>query len=354
MSDHRFSRRTLLGGAATGTAFTLLTDRADAAPAVGRTLASNLNVPWDIAFLPNGDGLVTERETGFVHRVSRRGGRTRVGVLGETDTTSTNEGGLLGVALSPTFATDRQAYFYLTVSGSENRIVRATYANGAVGPRTTILGDIPAGQIHNGGRIRFGPDRKLYVTTGDANDRPMAQDVNELGGKILRINADGSVPGDNPFPNNPVWTYGHRNVQGIAWDRRGRTWATELGQQTRDELNRIIKGDNYGWPIVEGGDGGGEFHDPFVTWSPTSSCSPSGLATRGNRAWVGALAGRALFAVDIIGARRGRKTRYFHNRLGRIRAVVTAPDGSLWITTSNRTTGSPAPSDDRVVRIAFR
>ena len=345
------TRRAVIGGAAGGAAFTLLAGRADAAPAIGRTLATRLNIPWDLAFLPNGDALVTERETGHVHRVSKAGGRRLVGTVTETDTTSTQEGGLLGVTLSPGFAQDRRVYFYVTTA-TDNRVVVAEYANGVLGARTPILTGIPASRIHNGGRIRFGPDRMLYVTTGDAEDRPGSQDSQTLGGKILRIGADGSVPEDNPF-GNEVWTLGHRNVQGLAWDGGGRMFATELGQATRDELNVIVKGHNYGWPVVEGGDGSGDFHDPFVTWQPTSSCSPSGLAVARNRAWVGALAGRALWSVQLVGPRARRKTRYFHQRLGRLRAVEAAPDGSLWVTTSNRTS-SAGPTDDRVVRIAFR
>src|SRR3712207_1054818 len=144
----------------------------------------------------------------------------------------------------------------------------------------------------------------------------------------------GGVPADNPF-GNYTWSYGHRNVQGLAWDGRGRLWATELGQASRDELNLIRRGGNYGWPAVEGGDGAGPYADPFVTWSPTRTCSPSGVAVARGRAWVGALAGEALFSVRLGGPDAGRVVRHLHEDLGRIRTVQKAPDGSLWITTSN-------------------
>jgi glucose/arabinose dehydrogenase len=350
----RLTRRSLLAGsAATAAGFTLLSDRADAAPAVGATLAKGLVVPWGLAFLPNGDALVTERTSGRVHRVSKKGGRRQVGVV--SGVRADGEGGLLGVAVSPDFRSNRHVFFYLTTS-SDNRVVRMTYrTDGTLGDRRTILSGIPSNRNHDGGQLLFGASGRLFVSTGDAGDRPAAQDRSTYHGKILRINADGSVPPGNPFGNR-VWTLGHRNVQGLALDARGALWATEFGENERDELNRISAGDNYGWPVVEGGDGaGGRFHDPYVMWSPTDTCSPSGVAIARGSAWVGALHGACLWRVDVSGAGARRKTRYFHDRLGRIRAVAAAPDGSLWVTTSNRDgRGNPRTGDDKVVRIRFR
>lgn len=327
------SRRTVLGGVAAGSGFTLLPHRADAAPAVGRTLATGLVIPWGLAFLPNGDGLVTTREAGEVIRVSKKGGSTLIGTI-PCDGSDPGEGGLLGVALSPTFEQDRLAYFYRTYDGV-NQVIRMTYVAGALADLTVLLDGIPAGRIHNGGRIKFGPDGKLYVATGESGDQPLAQDLDSMGGKILRINPDGSSPGGNPFGGGlnraRVWTLGHRNVQGLAWDGRGRMFATEFGAQDRDELNRIVKGHNYGWPVVEGGDGpNGPFHDPFVMWSPTRTCSHSGLTVARKRAWVAALRGESLYSVELSGRRARRKKRYFHERLGRIRtgsAPRTPPCG---------------------------
>ena len=349
------SRRTVLaGGAATAATFTLRPDRADARPLVGRTLAQGLVVPWGLAFLPNGDALVTERESGRVHRVRKDGGRRLVGDVAGVHAPDPGEGGLLGCAVSPDFATDRHVFFYLTTS-TDNRVIRMTYTTaGTLTSRRTILSGIPSDSTHNGGRLLFGPSGRLFVSTGDAQDRPGAQDRRSLGGKILRINPDGSVPAGNPFGNR-VWTLGHRNVQGLALDGRNRLWATELGQDTRDELNQIVAGGNYGWPHVEGGDGpGGTYRDPYVTWSPTDICSPSGVAFARGAAWVGALRGACLWRVDISGAGARTRTRYFHDRLGRIRTVAKAPDGTLWVTTSNRDgRGSPRTGDDKVVRIRF-
>jgi glucose/arabinose dehydrogenase len=354
-SQPLLSRRSVLAGsAATAAAFTLMSDRADARPLVGKTLAQGLVVPWGLAFLPNGDALVTERESGRVHRVRKDGGRRLVGEVAGVYAPDPGEGGLLGCAVSPDFATDRHVFFYLTTS-TDNRVIRMTYTTGgALTSRKTILSGIPSDKNHNGGRLLFGPTGRLFVSTGDAQTGSQAQDKNSLGGKILRINADGSTPAGNPF-GNKVWTYGHRNPQGLALDGEGRLWATELGQDTRDELNRIVPGHNYGWPVVEGGDGaGGTYHDPYVTWQPTDTCSPSGVAFTRGAAWVGALRGSCLWRVDIAGSGARTKTRYFHDQLGRIRTVAKAPDGTLWITTSNRDgRGSPRTGDDKVIRVRF-
>lgn len=321
---------------------------ADAAPRVGRVLARNLEVPWGLTFLPNGDALVAERVNGNIHRVRRTGGRKRVGAI--TDLGSNlGEGGLLGLAVSPTYAKDRWVYAYYT-SPSDNRIVRMRHTGGTLGGPQLVLAGIPKESFHNGGRLLFARSGLLFASTGDAGESSTAQAVNSLGGKILRLTPNGGVPDGNPY-GNLVWTLGHRNPQGLAFDGRGKLWAAELGQNLRDELNRIVRGRNYGWPIVEGGDGPGPYRDPLVTWT-TPECSPSGIAIANGRAWVGALRGQALWSVRLRGRNARKKTRHFHLRFGRIRTVQKAPDGSLWITTSNRDgRGAPAAVDDRVIRI---
>lgn len=339
-------RRTVLGAGLAGAGGLLVgglgaAGTAAAAPRRGKTLASGLSIPWGIAFLPNGNALVSERASAEVYRVSRRGGKKRVGAVpGVRD--NAGEGGLLGLALHPRFRDNRWVYGYLSTSG-DNRVVRFRYVDGRIGRPQVVLAGIPTAGIHNGGRLTFGPDGLLYVSTGDAAERDLAQDRDSLAGKVLRITPAGDVPAGNPF-GSPIWTWGHRNVQGLAFDGKGRLWATELGERTRDELNRVVKGHNYGWPVVEGGDGKGGFHDPFVTWSPTSTCSPSGLAIAKGKAWVGALQGECLFSVKLNEPNRRRTRRHLAGTFGRVRTVERAPDGSLWVTTSNGT-------DDRVVRV---
>jgi glucose/arabinose dehydrogenase len=262
--------------------------------------------------------------------------------------TQLGEGGLLGLAVSPTYAQDRLVYAFYTTA-ADNRIAR--FRLGAT-PRPILTG-LRNGAIHNGGRLAFGPDGKLYVGTGETGDTGLAQDRSSLNGKILRLNPDGSVPADNPFRGSAVYSLGHRNVQGLAFDRAGRLWATEFGQNERDEVNLVRPGRNYGWPLVEGvgSTQGGRFTNPQVTWA-TTEASPSGAAIRGSTLYVGALAGRRLWRVPLHGARAGRPTSVLQDRFGRLRTVAAAPDGTLWITTSNRDgRGVPRAGDDRILRL---
>ena len=352
------SRRTVL--ASTGAAAaSMLASPAAAVPRVSRVLARDLVVPWGLAFLPNGDALVGERISGRVHRLSPSGHRHHIGTIDAA--VPGGEAGLLGIAVAPTFTDDRWVYFYFSAA-HEQRIVRKRYAGGELGRTEVLLSGIPRGSTsnHNGGGLGFGPDGLLYASTGDARlDTPgqtsgsVAQDPDSLAGKILRLTPDGAVPPDNPW-GNYAWSRGHRNVEGFTWDARGRMWATEFGEHTRDELNQIVRGGDYGWPAVEGGDGPGGFRDPLATWHPTSTCSPSGVAVAHGHAWVGALQGECVYAVRLGGPHAGRKTPYLQGRFGRIRTVRRAPDGSLWITTSNRDgRGNPSRADDRVIRLTL-
>jgi len=353
-------RRTLLKAGLATTAGGLLVPAADALtveatarPRVGKVLTRDLRTPWGITFLPGGNALVGERDSGRIFKVRKRGGRHLVGRL-EVHSQKANwgEGGVLGLALSPTFRRDGWLYAYLSTA-SDNRIVRMRYHNGRIGRPHVVLAGIPTSVHHNGGRLAFGPGGLLYASTGDAEDSSRAQDRSSLGGKILRLTPDGDVPRGNPF-GNYTWSYGHRNVEGIAFDGRGRLWASEFGEKDVDELNRIRKGHNYGWPRVEGRDGRGGFHDPLATWQ-TENCSPSGIAVAHGQAFLGALQGECLWSVRLHGRHRGRRTRHFAGDFGRIRTVQKAPDGSLWITTSNHD-GRPAPAhpnDDRVIRVSL-
>jgi glucose/arabinose dehydrogenase len=320
-----------------------------AAPAGGvRTIATGLDAPWGIAFLPGGDALVGERDSGRILRVPAGGGTPRE-VMRVPDVAATGEGGLLGLAVSPHYADDGLVYGYATTE-RDNRIVRFRLG----GPVQPILTGLRAGAIHDGGGLAFGPDGRLYAGVGETGDSGLAQDRSARNGKILRIDPDGSVPADNPFPGSPVWSLGHRNVQGLAWDPDGRLWATEFGQSTTDEVNLIRKGANYGWPEVEGrGDtAGGRFTDPAMTWTPTAEASPSGAAIVDGTLYVGALQGAAVLRVRLAGD-RAREAAPILTGHGRIRTVAAAPDGSVWATTSNTDgRGIPRAGDDRI--LAFR
>ena len=313
-----------------------------------KTIARRLQVPWGVAFLPGGDALVSERTTGRILRVGKAGGAAREVMKVPGVAVDAGEGGLLGLAVSKSYARDGLVYAYYT-SDRDNRIARFK-----LGARPQVIfSGIAAAQIHNGGRLAFGPEGKLYVGTGDAGNTSLAQDRRSPNGKILRLNPDGSIPASNPFPGSPVWSLGHRNVQGLAFDRAGRLWAPEFGQSTFDEVNLIAKGRNYGWPVVEGrGTGGGRFVSPKVVWR-TSESSPSGAAIVGSTLYVGALAGRRLWRIGLNGTSAGTPRKLLDGRYGRLRSPAAAPDGSLWVTTSNRDgRGSPTADDDRILRLA--
>jgi glucose/arabinose dehydrogenase len=315
-------------------------------PASPEDVATGLEVPWGLAFLPDGDALVSERATGRILRVPAAGGEpvTEATVPGVDP--FAGEGGLLGIAVSPDHAEDGPVYAYLTTA-EDNRIVRFRPGE----EPEPILTGIARGQVHNGGRIAFGPDGMLYAGTGDAGDTSLPQDPGSLNGKVLRIEPGGGVPDDNPTPGSPVWSSGHRNVQGLAWDADGRLWATELGQNEVDEVNLIRAGGNYGWPKAEGAGGGAGTIDPQVTW-PTSEASPSGAAVVGDDLYVAALRGERLWRVPLEGERAGTPVAELEGELGRLRTVAVAPDGALWLATSNTDgRGAPQPGDDRIVRV---
>ena len=307
-------------------------------------LATGLEVPWGIAFLPDGDALVTERDSARILRVPAGGGTpTEVQRLSEVD--GDGEGGLLGIAVPPTYARDQLVYVYYSTA-DDNRIARMRLGQ----PPQPIVTGIPRSGIHNGGRLVFGPDGYLYAGTGDASARGNSQDKNSLGGKILRMTPDGQPAPGNPF-GTLVWTYGHRNVQGLVFDRAGRLWASEFGQNRFDEINLIQAGKDYGWPIVEGASDDPRFTAPLVTW-PTSDASPSGVTIAGSTLYVAALRGERLWQVPLEGDRTGTPRATLEGRYGRLRAVQLAPDGSLWILTSNRDgRGDPTADDDRILRL---
>jgi glucose/arabinose dehydrogenase len=312
-----------------------------------RTLVEGLEVPWAIAFLPGGDALVTERNSGRLLRVTSGGQASLVGQI--EGVSAAGEGGLLGVAVSPSYGEDHYVFVYFTAD-SDNRIVRYVYDQQLRDP-VTVLSGIPKGGNHNGGRLAFGPDGFLYVATGEVGDRGLSQEKDSLGGKILRLDLEGAPAPGNPFGTR-VWSMGHRNVQGLAWDDADNMYATEFGQNTYDEINLIKPGGNYGWPEVEGVSDDNRFINPIVTWS-TDEASPSGLAYADGSLWAAALRGERLWQVPVTDqGTAGKPVARYVDEFGRMRAVATAPDGLLWASTSNLDgRGDPRPGDDRILII---
>ncbi|GAA1476160.1 PQQ-dependent sugar dehydrogenase [Nocardioides aestuarii] len=318
-------------------------------PEVVGTVASGLAVPWGLDFLPDRRAVVTERDSARVLVVDPDGGDPVV--AGTVDEAAPQgEAGLLGVAVSPSFRRDSTIYLYVSTD-TDNRVVRATLEDDVLGEREVVLDGIPLGGIHDGGRLAFGPDGFLYVSTGETGVGELSQDPDSLGGKILRITPDGEPAPGNPDPGSPVWSLGHRNVQGLAFDDDDRLWASELGQNTYDELNLIEPDANYGWPEAEGRSQEESFTNPRVVWS-TGEASPSGLTYVDGTLWMAALGGVRLWRVDVDGGRASNPTDFFVGEYGRLRTVVTAPDGMLWVTTSNRDgRGAPSDSDDRILLV---
>jgi len=313
------------------------------------TVVTGLQSPWGLGFLPDGTAVVTDRDEAKVLAISPAGAVSELG--GIAGVAPGGEGGLLGIAVSPTFAQDRLLYLYYSAD-EENRVATVALRDGSLADQRDILTGIPRASIHNGGRLRFGPDGLLYVGTGESGDRPLAQDVSSLGGKILRVTPDGSPAPGNPFPQAPlVYSYGHRNVQGLAFDADGRLWASEFGQSTWDELNLIQPGGNYGWPEQEGPGSGTEFVQPQRVW-PTREASPSGIAVLDGSVWMAGLRGARLWQIPLTGDGTLEPVAHLDGEYGRLRTVEAAPDGSLWLMTSNTDgRGRVRDGDDRIMRI---
>ncbi|MFJ7060208.1 PQQ-dependent sugar dehydrogenase [Streptomyces griseobrunneus] len=336
---------------------------ADLPPAKGSakvvsTLTEGLKSPWGLTALPGGDLLVASRDEGTIQRIDGESGKQTL--LGSVPGVSpAGEGGLLGLAVPSTFAADGWVYAYFTTA-SDNRIVRMSYdenrpAGQQLGAPDTILRSIPKGNIHNGGRIAFGPDKMLYAGTGETGDTGLAQDKESLAGKILRMTPDGEPVHGNPEADSVVYSYGHRNVQGLAWDAQKRLWAAEFGQNTWDELNLIEPGGNYGWPEEEGQEGEDGFIDPVAQWK-TSEASPSGIAYAEGSVWMAGLRGERLWRIPLSGD-SGKEPladpqSFLDEKHGRLRTVVGAGGDRLWLVTSNTDgRGEPKPGDDRILLV---
>lgn len=324
----------------------------DASTIITTVVATGLDAPWSIAF-HGGTALVSERDSARIVEITAAGGVREAGRIDGVRTGG--EGGLLGIAVH-----DGMLYTYATSRDGdrlENRIERRPIAGSVgaleLGAAETVFDGIPAAGNHNGGRIAFGPDGMLYATTGDAGDRGSAQDPEALSGKILRLTPEGAVPDDNPFPGSPVFSLGHRNPQGITWTPDGTMYASEFGQDTWDELNLIVAGENYGWPEAEGIADLDGFVDPVQQWSP-STASPSGIAVAADEIVIANLRGERLRVVPLADTGTAFELHGGESRgeYGRLRDAVAAPDGSVWVLTNNTDgRGDARDGDDRILRL---
>ena len=325
------------------------------------TVAENLEIPWEIAFAPDGRIFFTERVGNL--RVIENGqlNPEPVAILD----VGTVEGGLLGLALDPNFEQNHFLYLYYTYFEfpfTYNKVVRFTEKDNSLLDEFILVDKIPGAAIHDGGRLKFGPDEKLYITTGDAGNSSAAQDLNSLSGKILRINPDGTIPSDNPFADSMIFSYGHRNPQGLDWDPvTGKLVVTEHGSSAHDEINVVESGKNYGWPKIIGGEHDPEFVDPIIhtgedTWAPSGATfyDSKNIPEWTNKYFVATLRGGHLRMLDLNLEENQviSSEALFSNTYGRLRDASIGPDGNLYLLTSNRDgRGAPAENDDRILKI---
>ncbi|MFF1745292.1 PQQ-dependent sugar dehydrogenase [Streptomyces mirabilis] len=318
------------------------------------TVSSGWTIPWGTYWMPDGQtALVTERDDFRVWKVTKDGTRTQVGTVPNAVTTN-GEGGLLGVAVDPKWATNHYVYFMHTASEG-NRVVRMTYDGSSLTDYTILLQGIKKNRYHNGGRLAFGPDGYLYVSTGEAQTPELAQDKTSLNGKILRMTTDGKAAPGNPF-GNYVYSYGHRNPQGLAFDRNGRLWEAEFGNSSKDELNLIKPGANYGWPTCEGSCSVSGMTNPKATWN-VSEASPSGIAIVRNVVYMASLRGERLWRIPITGDTEnvGTPTAYYVGTYGRLRTVTKVPGADqLWLSTTNcDNNGGAADGSDKIFKVSI-
>ncbi|WIM95546.1 PQQ-dependent sugar dehydrogenase [Actinoplanes oblitus] len=317
-------------------------------------LAKGLEVPWGIAFLPDGSALVTERDTARILRVGPESDADGLAVSEAArlaEVRASGDGGLLGIAVSPKYATDKTVFVYYSTA-TDNRIGKLVLGR----PVQPILTGIPRSVQQNGGALAFGPDGFLYAGTGDGTAAgTQAQDPKSLGGKILRMTTTGRPAPGNPVRSSLVWSSGHRNVQGLTWDKTKRMFATDNTQPKFSELNVVRKGKNYGWPAADGAATGKKFANPLVSW-PTGTSSCGGVGALETLVATACLLGERVYLIDVTGNGTvlGKAQELLTGKYGRLRALVAAPDGSLWVSTSNQEdAGEPDPEDDRLIRLVF-
>jgi len=321
-------------------------------------ITQNLEVPWAIAFLPDNRMLVTERP-GRVRIIDTNGTLEQIfAATINVHVESDGEGGLLGIVVHPNFSQNHFVYLYYTYKSGAgqtlNRVVRMKFENDKLINEKIIVDKIPGAIYHNGGRIKFGPDGYLYITTGDARNSSQAQDTNSLAGKILRVTDEGKAVPGNPF-NNLVYSYGHRNPQGIAWNSSGQLWETEHGRTNPtgyDEVNLIQSGGNYGWEVIQGSQTKNGMETPKRNSGATTTWAPSGASFVGNSLFFAGLKGETLYEAVIRNSQIVDFKEHLVGKYGRLREVVVGPDGMLYVTTSNKDRrGNPGSTDDKIIRV---
>lgn len=312
-------------------------------------IAEGLEVPWSIEKV--GDTFYISERVGSIVKVEN-GQVIRQSVQLGKPLSDAAEAGLLGFVLAPDFLESNQAFAYYTYDdhfGQFNRIVILKLDNNTWREEKVLVDRIPSGLVHHGGRLKIGPDGKLYATTGDALRAVISQDIESLGGKILRLNLDGSVPSDNPFPQSYVYSYGHRNPQGIAWSTDGTMYASEHGNNANDEINRIERGENYGWPVIEGNEEMEGMMTPLFTSGENRTLAPSGIAYLNGKLYVATLRGQTILEFDL----QTGNQREIISGLGRIRDVFIEGNDLYFITNNTDGRGQPRQNDDKLYRLTL-
>ncbi|MEV0275755.1 PQQ-dependent sugar dehydrogenase [Streptomyces sp. NPDC050610] len=327
-------------------------DTSDSAPGGVKTVSSDWTIPWGLSWLPDGSALITERDSFKVFTLTRSGAKKQVGKVPEAVATG-GEGGLLGAAVSPNWKSDHHVFFMHTAAEG-NRVARMTFDGSKLSDYKVLVKGIKKNRFHNGGRLKFGPDGYLYATAGDAQTSDLAQDKSALNGKILRMTTDGDPAPGNPF-GTLVYSYGHRNPQGLTWDPQGRLWEAELGDAKFDELNLIEPGKNYGWPKCEGQCSTSGMTNPKRQWK-VGEASPSGVAYADGALYMAALKGQRLWRIPVDGTDAGTPKAYYTKSYGRLRTVETVPgENTLWLSTTNADLNGHQPAgSDKVFQVELK
>lgn len=312
------------------------------------TVAQGLDIPWSIA--RSDDVFYLSERPGKIIKIDGNK-KTEQQVDLDKEVSTAAEAGLLGFVLAPDFKDSKEAYAYYTYEDNNqfNRIVKLKLENDTWKEDEVLIDKIPSGQYHHGGRLKIGPDDKLYATTGDASDEQNAQDKDTLGGKILRINLDGSKPKDNPISNSYVYSYGHRNPQGIVWTPDGQMYASEHGNQANDEINEIKEGQNYGWPVIEGNEENDNMETPIFTSGSDDTWAPSGIAFKDGIIYSAALRGEGIMKFDV----EKDEMKKVATKYGRIIDVYIVNDDLYFVSNNTDGRGNPSQNDDKMYKVSL-